>query len=133
MFKFFSKKKDDPESSETVCKITFSADNDGVIWIDCYWNTDKNPQAHIMLADLVQRIFVGNMTEETVEFIKKQCAKDGKDKELEEFMTNLAGFHQEHVGKVMVDSMLNAAASQPTVPVVKPTDVLGGDIRSKKI
>mgnify|MGYP003656376515 CR=1 FL=1 len=133
MFKFFSKKKAEPKQSESVCKITFSADNDGIIWIDCYWDTDKNPQAHVMLADMMQRVFSGSMTEESLEFIKRQCSEDGKSKELEEFLISLSGFHQEHMGKVMVDSLLDAVASKGTVPVVKPTDVLGGDIRNKKL
>tara|TARA_Y100000310_G_scaffold340320_1_gene435666 strand:+ start:968 stop:1372 length:405 start_codon:yes stop_codon:yes gene_type:complete len=134
MFNFFSKNKEkEPELPKSVCKIEFSADDEGVIWIDCYWNIEDNPQSHIMLADLMQRVFSGSMTDETLEFIKTQCAKEGKDEELQEFMESLAGFHQEYFSKVVMDNFLNLSADNKSGPVVKPTNVIGGDIRSKKM
>lgn len=133
MFSFFSKKKKEPDVEKPVCKIEFSADNDGVIWIDCYWNVDDNPQAHIMLADLMHRVFSGSMTEETLQFIRNQCLEGGQDKELEEFMANLAGFEQDYLNKIMADKLLGFKIKDAKGPVVKPTNVLGGDIRNKKM
>ena len=135
MFNFFSKrnKADKLDTPEAVSKIEFSADRDGVIWIDCYWNTDEHPMAHVMLADLIQRVCSGSMTDEVMEFIQGQCEKTGKEKELKEFNENLASFHHDFVDQVMEETLAAIKEKTESEPVVKPTRVIGGDIRSGKI
>ena len=135
MFNFFNKKKKEEELAEDVrvCKLEFSVDEEGTIWIDCLWNTDIHPIAHIMFAELIQKVCSGAMTEETLEFIRTHAEEIGRDDELDEFNQSLETFHQNHVKDMMTEEILSLTEKKKSEPVIKPTKVLGGDIRSGRL
>ena len=134
MFNFFKKKKKE-ESVEDIraCKLEFSVDIEGTILIDCLWNTDTHPIAHVMLAELIQKVCSGAMTEETLEFIRTHAEEIGRDDELDEFNQSLETFHQNHVKDMMTEEILSLTDKKKSEPVIKPTKVLGGDIRSGRL
>ena len=86
-----------------------------------------------MLAELIQKVCSGAMTEETLEFIRTHAEEIGRDDELDEFNQSLETFHQNHVKDMMTEEILSLTDKKKSEPVIKPTKVLGGDIRSGRL
>ena len=74
MFKFFKKKKteekpqeefndeDELQNRSELASLTFSANIEGDVFVDVFWDEDKHELAHTMFAELMSKVVTGELT-----------------------------------------------------------------------
>jgi len=130
VFKWFKKKKEDPvtpnedlpESGKAV-HISFTADTDGDVYIDCYWDTRVHPKAHMLFAELFFNISSGEMTEETLEILGETAQDSGRFQEYLECLEHIRKQQTEKLKEIMTQATEAFASSQSDKVVVRPTEM----------
>ncbi len=75
---FKSSKSEEPEKNpdeedeleeNRLCQISYTCDQDGIVWIDMKWKPNRHPE----FADLLYMVSSGQMLSETLEFVEGEA------------------------------------------------------------
>ena len=130
MFNFFRKKtvadltEEAPETKKPenpVATITYHVDDEGFIWIDCFWS-GKKESSHIAFAELLEKISNGEMLSDTMEFIESYCDTEEKKIAYEEVVENVLRLQQMRLFNIMNEVGGSNVISEDD-PVISPINV----------
>jgi len=131
MFNFFRKKiveeliEEDPKTEQPqkpMATITYHVDEDGFIWIDCFWS-GKKENSHIAFADLLEKISNGELLSETMEFIESNCDTEEKKIAYDEVVEAVLRLQQMRLFNIM-NEVGESNATSDDDPVISPINVV---------
>ena len=131
MFKFF-KRKETPEEPiqpeepkvEAVAELIYIVDKKGDTWVECKWNPDLASSAHLIFAELLDKVCNGETLDDALEFVREGLESEGRLSELEEIISYMLETHQNRVNSTFADLMGGKENSAEDSLVVKPSDIL---------
>tara|TARA_Y100000310_G_scaffold171180_1_gene171387 strand:- start:338 stop:745 length:408 start_codon:yes stop_codon:yes gene_type:complete len=131
MFNFFRKKIvadliEEPSKTEkpekAIATITYHVDDEGFIWIDCFWSGEKE-RSHIAFADLLEKISNGELLSDTMEFIESNCDTEEKKIAYEEVVETVLRLQQMRLFNIMNEAGESNDPSDDD-PVISPINVV---------
>ena len=132
MFKFFKRNKEpiqpeEPqESKKAVAELIYIVDDQGDTWVECKWNPDLTSSAHLIFAELLDRVCSGGTLDDALEFVREGLASEGRLSELEEIISYMLEAHQNRISSTFANFMGNNTEENSAEDslVVKPSDIL---------
>tara|TARA_R100001244_G_scaffold91110_1_gene69036 strand:- start:3744 stop:4142 length:399 start_codon:yes stop_codon:yes gene_type:complete len=109
-------------NKNTVAYIKYLIGTDGFVYIDFGWDEKKEKMANESFAELFFKIHSSQLLDNSVDFIKEECLKNGDKEEFARFIKNLITFQQEDL-QPMMESMGISLEEEVDKVVVKPTDI----------
>jgi len=107
---------------KTVAYIKYLIGVDGFVYIDFGWNDNKDRMANESFTELFFKVHSGQLLDNSVDFIKEECLKNGDKEGFTRFLGNLIVFQQENLQPMMESMGINPEEEVDKV-VVKPTDI----------
>ena len=106
---------------EPMATITYHVDEDGFIWIDCFWS-GKKENSHIAFADLLEKISNGELLSDTMEFIESNCDTEEKKIAYDEVVEAVLRLQQMRLFNIMNEVGESNIVSDDE-PVISPINV----------
>ena len=131
MFNFFRKKivadltEEAPKTKKPenpVATITYHVDDEGFVWIDCFWS-GKKESSHIAFADLLEKISNGELLSDTMEFIESNCDTEEKKIAYDEVVEAVLRLQQMRLFNIMNEVGESNIVSDDE-PVISPINVV---------
>jgi len=119
MLGWFKKKSKDTN----VASLTFSADENGIIWVKGNWDSENHKNAHFMFAELLVKVSSGDMFLDTLVFIKELCEENDSEKTYEEIVSFLREIQESRSLFLFGDNEKSSQKNNEDL-VVKPTEFL---------
>ena len=86
---------------KTVAYIKYLIGVDGFVYIDFGWNDNKDRMANESFTELFFKVHSGQLLDNSVDFIKEECLKNGDKEGFTRFLGNLIVFQQENLQPMM--------------------------------
>jgi hypothetical protein len=131
MFNFFRKRivedlieeAPKPEKPEKqMATITYHVDEDGDIWINCFWSGEME-NSHLAFADLLEKISNGELLSDTMEFIESNCETEEKKIAYEEVVEAVLRLQQMRLFNIM-NEVGGSSTTSDDDPVISPINVV---------
>jgi hypothetical protein len=107
---------------EPMATITYHVDEDGFIWIDCFWS-GKKENSHIAFADLLEKISNGELLSDTMEFIESNCDTEEKKIAYDEVVEAVLRLQQMRLFNIM-NEVGGPDSTSDDDPVISPINVV---------
>jgi len=115
----------------TVAYIKYLIGTDGFVYIDFGWDDKKDNMANESFTELFFKVQSGQLLDNSVDFIREECFKNGNKEEFSRFIKNLIVFQQENLEPMLEAMGINLEEEEDKV-VVKPTDIGESVIRGNE-
>ena len=131
MFNFFRKKiiteliEESPKTKKPenrIATITYHVDDEGFIWIDCFWSGEEE-SSHLAFSELLEKVSNGEMLSDTMEFIESNCDTEEKKIAYEEVVENVLRLQQMRLFNIMNEVGGSNVISDDD-PVISPINVV---------
>ena len=131
MFNFFRKRivedlieeAPKPEKPEKqMATITYHVDQDGDIWINCFWSGEMK-NSHLAFAELLEKISNGELLSDTMEFIESNCDTEEKQIAYDEVVETVLRLQQARLFNIM-NEVGGSSDTPDDDPVISPINVV---------
>jgi hypothetical protein len=104
--------------SNPAGEITYSIDDDQMVWIEASWT--NNQQSVESFALLLHQMHSGELLEDTLRFLKSECAKEGSQNVYKKILITM-----DKMFAIDDDALAKVASSNDSkeIPVVSPTEI----------